>query len=356
MLMTKLRIGLLAPVAHRTPPDKYGPWELVVANLAQGLVELGHDVVVFATADSRPAGRLVAVVPGPLSERPDLPPRPYELIHIGHALAAADALGLDLLHNHHNYLPLPFAGLIRTPVLTTLHGAALLEPDARAAYRRFRHLPYVSISDAERAGAPELNYVATVYNGIRLDAFTPVETPGEDLVFLGRVGRVKGADLAIEVARRSGRRLILAGPVPDGEREFFETRIRPAIDGRTVEYVGEVGPKERDVLLGRAYALLHLVRAPEPFGLVLAEAQATGTPVVGFRRGAVPEVVEDGVTGFVVDTVDEAVRALERIPALDRRLIRRRAEARFSYRAMAEGYVAAYRTVLDRQSREAAGR
>lgn len=345
--MTRLKIGLLAPVAHRTPPDGYGPWELVVANLAEGLIELGHDVVVFATADSRPAGTLSAVVPGPLSRRADLPARPYELMHIGHALQEADARGLDILHNHFNYLPLPFAALTRTPLITTLHGAALLEADSRTAFRHFARLPYVSISYAERAGAPELHYVANVYNGIRFKDFTPTERPGEPLVFLGRVGAAKGTDIAVEVARRAGRKLIIAGPVPEVERDFFEARIRPQIDGRTVEYVGEVGPRERDRLLGDACALLHLIRAPEPFGLVMVEAQACGTPVIGFRRGSVPEIVEEGVTGFVVETADEAVIAVERAARLDRRTIRARAEARFSYRTMAEGYVAAYRAVLD---------
>ncbi|MBT9252905.1 MAG: glycosyltransferase [Brockia lithotrophica] len=287
--------------------------------------------------------------PGPLGEREDLPPRPCELMHVAHALKRAEELGLDLLHNHMNYLPLPFTPLVSVPVLTTLHGAALLEADSRFLYRRYPHLPYVSISYAERQGAPELRYVANVYNGIDLADFTFVERPGSYLLFLGRLSPVKGPDLAIEVARRTGFPLKLAGPVPPEDREFFEAKIRPHVNGRSIEYVGEVGPRERDRLLGGALALLHLVRAPEPFGLVMVEAMATGTPVIGMARGSVPEVVEDGVTGFVVEDLEGAVRAVPRVAGLRRAEARRRVEERFTLDHMIEGYVRAYETVLAEQ-------
>jgi len=342
-----VRIGILAPIAWRTPPRKYGPWEQVCANLADGLVARGHDVVLFATGDSQTRATLSAVCPEPLGEHPERPSRPWELIHIGHALHEADRMGLDILHNHMNYLPLPFARLIRTPVVTTLHGAALLEADSREAFRQFADLPYVSISYAERQGCPELRYVANVYNGVRLEQFDFVERPGEYLLFVGRICAEKGADLAVDIALRSGVPLVVAGIVPDGNRTFFETVVRPRIDGRHVRFVGEVGPQERNRLMGGALALLHPVRAPEPFGLVMAEAMACGTPVIGFNRGSVPEVVEHGKTGFVVSTVEEAVEAVGRLSAVRRHDCRERVERLFTVERMAEGYEEAYRRVLE---------
>jgi len=268
-------------------------------------------------------------------------------MHVAYALQRAEELRLDLLHNHMNYLPLPFTPLVSVPLLTTLHGAALLETDSRFLYRRYPHLPYVSISYAERQGAPELRYVANVYNGIDLADFTFVERSGSYLLFLGRISPVKGPDLAIEVAHRTGIPLKLAGPIPPEDREFFETKIRPHVNGRSIEYVGEVGPRERDRLLGGALALLQLVRTPEPFGLVMVEAMATGTPVIGTARGSVPEVVEDGVTGFVVDDLEGAVQAISRVSEIRREDARRRVEERFTFDRMIEGYIQAYETVLE---------
>ncbi len=215
----RLRIGLLAPIAWRVPPRAYDPWELVVSHLAEGLVERGHEVVPFATGNSETKARLVWVAPRPLGEDPSLPPRVYETLHLGQALALAGEV--DLLHNHFNYHPLPFTPHLRTPVVTTLHGAALLEPETRLVYRRFRHLPYVSISQAERQGLPELNYVATVYNGIRLQDFTFRERPGSYLAYLGRICPEKGVHHALEVARRTGLPLLLAGPIPPKDQAFL---------------------------------------------------------------------------------------------------------------------------------------
>ncbi len=341
-----MKIGILAPIAWRTPPRKYGPWEQVCANLADGLAERGHEVYLFATGDSRTKARLVSVCPEPLGEHPERPSRPWELIHIGNALREADRLALDLLHNHMNYLTLPFAGLVRTPVVTTMHGAALLEADSRAAYRQFPKMPYISISYAEREGCPELNYVANVYNGIRLEPFDFVERTGEYLLFIGRICPDKGADLAIEAARRSGLPLIMAGIVPGGEEEFFEAKIRPSIDGKQIRFVGEVGPAERNRLMGGALALLHLIRAPEPFGLVMTEAMACGTPVVGFGLGSVPEVVAHGKTGYVVKTMDEAVSAIGQLSAINRKDCRRRVEEHFTVDHMVAGYEQAFQNLL----------
>lgn len=342
-----MRIGILAPVTWRTPPRKYGPWEQVCANLADGLVERGHEVYLFATGDSVTKARLESVCPEPLGEHPERPGRVWELIHIGEALRKADQLELDVLHNHMNYLPLPFAGLIRTPVVTTLHGAALLEADSREAYRQFAGLPYVSISHAERQGCPELNYVANVYNGIRLEQFTYAEQPGDYLLFMGRICPDKGADLAVEFARRTGLPLVIAGLIPGGQEDYFESRIRPWIDGQRIRYVGEVGPEERNRLMGGALALLHLVRAPEPFGLVMAEAMACGTPVIGIGLGSVPEVVEHGVTGYVAASLDEAVAYADKLADIRRIDCRRRVEERFTIERMVAGYEQAYQACLE---------
>lgn len=342
-----MRIGILAPIAWRTPPRKYGPWEQVCANLADGLAARGHDVYLFATGDSVTAAHLVSVCPAPLGENPDMPSRSWELIHIGHALQQAAERELDVLHNHMNYLPLPFADLIRTPLVTTLHGAALLEEDSREVYRRYAGMPYVSISYAERTGCPELNYIANVYNGIRLEQFELKEEEGRHLLFIGRICPEKGADLAVEFALRTGHPLVLAGPVPENARDFFENRIRPRIDGKLIRFVGEVGPDERNRLMGEALALLHLIRVPEPFGLVMAEAMACGTPVIGFGLGSVPEVVEHGVTGFVAKDLDEAVTLAKRLPDIRRRDCRERVERLFTLERMVEGYVQAFEKLLD---------
>ena len=379
-----MRIGILAPITWRTPPLRYGPWEQVCAHLAAGLAARGYDVTLFATGDSYVPGVSVSsVCPRPLGEFPwetgdaqpavdgaaaasdglampsggtvvansdgathGLSPSQYEWLHMAHAFAEAKRLGLDVLHNHFNWRPLAFAPLVGIPVVTTLHGAALLEPETRPVYRTFRHLPYVSISDAERTGCPDLHHVATVYNGIDLNEFTFREAPGDYLMFLGRASRKKGLHLAVDLAEQTGIPLVIAAHIPPDEEAFFDTVIRPRIDGRLIRFVGEVGPEERNRLLGGALALLHLITVPEPFGLVLAEAQACGTPVIGFNLGSVPEVVCHGETGFVVNTFPEAVAAVSSLASIDRRRCRRWVEQRFTVDHMVEGYVNVYRTLL----------
>ncbi|MDI3299606.1 MAG: glycosyltransferase family 4 protein [Bacillota bacterium] len=332
------------------PPDGYGPWEQVVAGLAEGLVARGHEVTVFASGDSRPAGRLEAVVPEHLGAHPELPARELELLHVAHAFAEARRGRFDLLHNHLNCHPLVFTPLVDVPVVTTLHGSAFLEPATRVIYRRFADLPYVAISRAEREALPELRYVATVPNGIRLGDFPFAPSPGRYLAFYGRLSPKKGADRAVAVAERAGLPLRLAGPVPPEERAFFEEAIRPRLRGR-VEYVGEVRGAERARFLGGALALLQLNRVPEPFGLAMVEAMACGVPVVGTAVGAIPEVVADRVTGrLVTDGEDEeviaaAVRALAGIELLDRAACRRRVESFFTVERMVEGYERVYEAV-----------
>jgi len=341
-----MKIAILAPIAWHIPPRKYGPWEHVAGSLADGLAMRGIDVTLFATMQAKTKARLEAIIPEPYleSRTRTWSIRVAEDLHFSHCFERAG--GFELIHNHVNCYPLAFAPLVRTPILTTLHGSALLEPPTHPLYLRFKHLPYVSISNAERLGLPELNYVATVYNGIDLSQFTFRERAGTYLTFLGRAGPAKGMHLAIEIARRAGMPLRIAAHIPDDYREYFQNRITPMLSGQ-IEFVGEVGPPQRDELLGGALALLHPTTVPEPFGLTLVEAQATGTPVIGFNKGSVPELVRHGETGFVVEDVDQAVAAIPRLEEINRGRCRRWIETRFTIEKMVDGYIEVYRRIIE---------
>ena len=330
---------MLAPISWRVPPRHYGPWELVVSLLTEGLVERGVDVTLFATADSVTSARLNAVCPRPLMEDPSLDAKVWEALHLANAFEHAGAL--DLVHNHYDFLPLTYSRLISTPLVTTIHGFS--SDRIRTAYRRYDdRVAYVSISDADRD--PDLSYAATVYHGIDLSDFTFRDGPGRRLVFLGRIHPDKGVADAIAVADAVGLPLVIAGIVHD--REYFDREIAPRLDGEAVRYVGPIGPRDRDTLLGSAVALLHLVEFPEPFGLSMIEAMACGTPVIARRRGSVPEVIDEGVTGFVVDDVAGAIAAVDRARSLDRRGVRTRAAERFSRDRMVDDYLRVYERVL----------
>lgn len=340
-----MRLAILAPLSWRVPPRQYGPWEQVVALLADGLASRGIDVTLFASGDSQTKAKLVSVIPRPLNEDPSLNRTVSEFLHYAELFSRAS--DFDLIHNHMNCYPLVFTSLIKTPVVTTLHGSALLEEYTHPLYLRFKDLPYVSISNAEREGLPQLNYVATVYNGINLRQFTFQPKHGKYLLFLGRISVEKGTHLAIEVAKRTGLPLKIAAIIPPEEQEYFKQEIEPNLGG-TIEYIGPVGPKERDEVMGGALALLQLVTVPEPFGLVMAEAMATGTPVIGIRLGSVPEVIADGETGFVVRNVDEAIKAVHKIENIDRQQCRKRVEENFTSEKMVDGYLEVYRKVIKR--------
>ena len=336
-----MRIGILSPIAWRTPPRAYGPWEQVASNVCEGLVARGHDVTLFATADSITAARLHAVAPRGYSEDPAVDAKVYEGLHI--AAAFERAAELDLLHNHFDFLPLTYSRLVRTPVVTTIHGfsSERIVPVFRA-YNDIGH--YVAISDADRH--PDLTYAATIHHGIPLDEFTLREQPEDYLLYFSRIHPDKGAREAVELARRTGRKLVIAGIVHD--EAYFRTWVEPFLDGARIRYIGSVGPAERDALLGGAEALLHLIGFEEPFGLSVVEAMACGTPVIAYPKGSMPEIVADGVTGFLVSDLDEAEAALARVPSLDRQACRAHAEARFSAERMVDDYIRLYERILDR--------
>jgi glycosyltransferase involved in cell wall biosynthesis len=344
--VTPLRIGVLASVAHRTPPRHYGPWEQVASTLAEGLVRLGHEVTLFATADSLTAGTLRSRVPTGYEEDLTLDAKVVEALHIGAAFERAGEF--DVISNQFDFLPLTYSRLVSTPVVTTIHGFS--SERIVAVYREYDDTAhYVAISDADRH--PALSYDATIHHGLELDGFTFCERTGDYLLFLGRIHPHKGTHLAIEVARRAGVPLVIAGIVQD--QDYFDELVAPHVGGGDVRYVGPVEPRERDGLLGGALALLHLIAFAEPFGLSVVEALATGTPVVAFGLGALPEIVRHGSTGFLVTGTDEAVAAVGRIPDLDRRACRADVEKRFTAERMVADYAELFtRVASSRSSRQ----
>ncbi|MDQ7879400.1 glycosyltransferase family 4 protein [Microbacterium sp. QXD-8] len=336
-----LRIGMLAPIAWRTPPVAYGPWEQVASMLTEGLVRRGIDVTLFATADSVTSARLESVAPHGYAEDPRMEGRVWEALHVARALGRSAEY--DLIHNHLDWLPLAFDAEWRSPLVTTIHGfsgAGILP-----AYERSRST-FVSISDADRA--PTLEYAATIPHGIDLDAF-PLGPGGDDLIVFSRIHPDKGIVDAIDIAARAGRRLLIAGIVQD--EAYFRECVQPRIDGERVVHLGAVTADDRPSVLGAAAALLHPVHFDEPFGLSVAEAMACGTPVVAYRRGAMAEVVDPGVTGILVDPqsddrLERAAAAVDDAVALDRGSVRARARARFGIDRMVDAYLDVYRDVI----------
>jgi glycosyltransferase involved in cell wall biosynthesis len=332
------RIAVLAPVAWRTPPRQYGAWETVAGNIAEGLVSRGWDVTLFATKDSVTRAQLHAVVERGYEEDPAIDPKVAEYLHISEAFEHAGEF--DLIHSHYDFMALAYSRLVTTPVLTTIHGFS--SPGIMPVYQKYRDGYFVSISNSDRA--PGLNYLATVYNGIDLALYPLQESRGDELIFLGRIHPDKGVHLAIEVARLSGLPLLIAGIIQD--RTYFRERVEPHLD-QTIRYIGAVDVRGKNELFARARALLHLNTIPERFGLVLAEANAAGVPVIATDLGSCREVIEDGQTGFLVNNVQEAVRALERVAEIGGNACRQRVRQCFSIETMVEGYERVYRTIFE---------
>jgi glycosyltransferase involved in cell wall biosynthesis len=311
----------------------------VVSLLCEGLADLGIDVTLFATGDSITRGKLDYVCPTPYEENPDIDPKVWECLHIAHLFERAAEF--DLIHNNYDFLPLTYSDLVQTPVVTTIHGFS--SPKILPVFQRYAPTNhYVAISNADRH--PSLDYIATVYHGIDLEAFPFVGEAGSYLLYYGRIHPDKGTAEAIAIARTFGMPLVIAGIVQD--RRYFEAEVAPQLERDRVEYIGSVGPDRRGGLLGNAYALLHPISFEEPFGLSVVEAMACGTPVVAFSRGSMPEIVLHGETGFLVSSVIEAAAALERVPTLNRQDCCRWVERRFSRERMVQDYLAVYRQVL----------
>jgi glycosyltransferase involved in cell wall biosynthesis len=338
-----MRIAMLAPIAWRTPPRHYGPWELVTSLLTEALVARGIDVTLFATQDSLTAGTLAGVVPAPYSEDPSIDAKVWEFRHLAHLFEQADRF--DLIHNQADFPAHAFARLTETPMVTTIHGFSSnrILP-MYAPYQDRVH--YVAISAADRH--PDLRYAATIHHGIPIGDFPFDPIGSDDLLFFGRIHPDKGPAEAIAAARASDRPLHMYGIVQDAA--YHDREVAPLNDGVKVSYHGVVGGAARVAALGKARALLHLINFDEPFGLSVIEAMACGTPVIARRRGSMPELIEDGVTGFLVDGVDDAVAAIARIGEIDRAVVRRSVVARFSVDRMADAYIDLYRQILDGNS------
>jgi glycosyltransferase involved in cell wall biosynthesis len=340
-----MRIAQVAPLFESVPPRMYGGTERVVSYLTEELVRQGHEVTLFASGDSETAARLVAGCPRALWQEPgcrDTLPHHVRLVE----LVAREADRFDVIHFHLDYVHFPAVGRLPCPTVTTLHGR-LYPPDEEALFDAYPRVPLVSVSDDQRRPIPRANWQATVHHGMPLDVHTFREGPGSYLAFLGRVSPEKGLDKAVEIARLAGMPLRVAAKIYPEERPYYEQVIEPMFRASPwVEFVGEVGGASKDAFLGGAFALLFPIEWAEPFGLVMIESLACGTPVVAFRRGSVPEVMTDGVTGFVVDDVPGAVEAVRATAGLDRRACRRAFVERFGVARMTRDYQAVYRRLV----------
>lgn len=334
------KVAVLAPVAWRTPPLQYGAWETVASNVTEGLVARGWNVTLFATRNSITAAHLHGVVDEGYEEDRSIDPKVAEYLHLSEVFE--HAAEFDLIHSHYDFMPLAFSRIVKTPILTTIHGFSSLR--IMPVYEKYRDGYFVSISDSDRAAG--LNYLATVYNGIDTSLY-PLRSGdfADTLLFLGRIHPDKGVHLAIEVARGSGRKLVIAGIIQDAS--YFETRIKPFIDDHRIRYVGPVGVAEKNALFANASALLHMNTIPERFGLVLAEANCAGVPVIAMDLGSCREVIQDGQTGYLVNSVEEAVAALDRLAEIDHQACRQRILENFSMESMAHAYERVYSKVFE---------
>jgi glycosyltransferase involved in cell wall biosynthesis len=342
-----MRIAQVAPLIERVPPRLYGGTERVVHYLTEELVRRGHDVTLFASGDSCTSATLVAGCEQALRLDPGCrDPLTHHVLML--EKLRQRARHFDIIHFHIDFLHFPLCRALTVPHLTTLHGRQDL-PDLVHVYREFHDEPLVSISHSQRRPLPGAAWTATVHHGLPLDLHRFSATPAGYLAFLGRISPEKRLDRAIELARSTGHELRIAAKVDRADRAHFERDIRPLLALPGVEYVGEIAENDKSAFLGGASALLFPIDWPEPFGLVMIEAMACGTPVIAWRHGSVPEIIEDGVTGFVVDSMKEALAAIERIPDLNRRLIRRRFEQRFSAARMARDYIGVYERLIGRK-------
>lgn len=354
-----MNIALLSGPWIAVPPEGYGGIEVVVSHLAEGLVKRGHDVTVFATGDSHTSAHLSYYFDTARGNDWDVKENPYTLLfHLHEFFDVVRKKHVDIIHNHAQYIPQFFLDLQDTPFVHTLHGAFyedLVAPsgyisEKRDVLKRFKSQPYVSISNKQREGMNDLNYIQTVYNGVDISHYSFTKQPSNYLAWLGRITPNKGVDTAIHVAKKAGIPLKISAVVDETDREYFEKTIQPLLD-KDVEFIGQLKTgEEKSAFLGNAVATLFPIRWHEPFGLVMAESMACGTPVVGFNKGSVPEVVVHGKTGYVVETEDDMVEAVGKIDAIDRQTCRNHVEKHFSVDAMVDGYVEVYEKVIAKKA------
>jgi len=337
-----MKVAILSPVVWRTPPRKYGPWEQVASNIAEGLIAKGIDVTLFATGDSITSGKLDFVIEKPYGEDSSLDAKVCECTHISYVMEKASEF--DIIHNNFDFLPLTYSGLIKTPMVTTIHGFS--SPKIIPVYKKYNEINnYVSISNSDRS--TELKYIATIYNGINEKEFTFSEKQGDYLLFFGRIHPEKGTYECIQIAKNAGMKLIISGLIQD--EKYFKEKIEPFINNNSVIYAGNSGPEKRDKLIGGAFALLHPVSFEEPFGLSVIESFFCGTPVIAFNRGSMPELIINGKTGFLVSDINEAIERLKEIKKINRKECRKYAESKFTRSIMAEEYIKVYKMIINNQ-------
>jgi glycosyltransferase involved in cell wall biosynthesis len=340
-----MRIAQVAPLWERVPPPAYGGIELVVSLLTDELVQRGHEVTLFASGDSVTLAKLEAVHPQALRLDPSVKEYGiYEMLQLAQVYERADEF--DIIHSHMGCAALPYSKLVKTPTVHTLHG--IFTPDNCKMYSHAKEQPYVSISNTQRDPNLKLNCVATVYNGIDVTShkFFPNADQPPYLAFLGRMSPEKGPHHAITIAKAVGLPLKMAGKVDVVDVEYFETEIKPHVDGEQIQFLGEANHEQKNNLMGRAIATLFPITWREPFGLVMVESMAAGTPVVAIRLGAASEVIADGKTGFICDTIDDCIAAVRRISEIDRLACREHVLSNFSIKQMVEGYESVYREIL----------
>lgn len=333
-----MKIAVLAPVAWRTPPRHYGPWEQMASNLTEGLVAAGIEVTLFATSDSVTSATLNSVVDTGYEEDRNQDAKVLECLHISNVMEHSAAF--DLIHNHFDFLPLSYSRLIKNPVITTIHGFS--SERIIPVYQKYNeHSHYVAISDANRH--PLLNYLGTVYNGLNTENFVFNATPADYLLFFGRIHPDKGTAEAIQIARKTKMKLLIAGIIQD--QQYYNERVAPYLN-EDIVFLGAAGPEKRNELLSGALALLHPISFEEPFGLSVAEAMLCGTPVIAFNRGSMPELIKNAETGFLVNNTEEAVEVLTQIGQIERINCHNWAKAQFSKEKMVEDYLALYTKIL----------
>lgn len=334
----KLKLAVLSPVAWRTPPRHYGPWEQIASNIAEGMIKKGADVTLFATGDSITAGKLQSICAQGYEEDRNQDAKVLECLHISNLMEQAG--DFDLIHNNFDFLPLTFSRLIKTPIITTIHGFS--SQKIVPVYQKYNdNSHYVSISNADRS--PNLKYLATVYNGLNVTEFDFTAQPDDYLLYFGRIHHDKGTYEAIQIAKKSKRKLLIAGIVQD--EGYYKSKIEPELNDQ-IAYIGHAGPDKRKELLGKAMALLHPINFNEPFGMSVAEAMLCGTPVIAFNKGSMPELIAHEKTGFLVNTVDEAVAMVDELSRINRSYCRDWAVSKFSSEKMVDDYWKLYHQIV----------